>query len=66
MPTAQQPLLRYEEVPKFYSVVSSGGRVAMVCACHSVLRWFESVSYHSVLRCMSVSFGSALYMGMVW
>jgi len=38
----------------------------MVCACRSVLRWFESVSCPSVERCMSVSYSSALYASMVW
>jgi hypothetical protein len=66
MLTAQLPLLRYEVGPKFYSVVLSCGRVVMVCACRSVFRWFESVSCPSGLRCMSVSFGSALRASMVW
>jgi hypothetical protein len=60
------PLLRYEEGPKFSSVIASCGRVVMVFACRSVLRWFESVSCPSDLRCLSVSLGSALRASTVW
>jgi hypothetical protein len=57
MPTAESPLLSYEEVTKTVWTAASCGRVAKVSVCRTVLWWFKSVPCQSVQCCTWIGCG---------